>query len=73
MNNYIQKWMPPEEVASFATYLAHESSTVTGEAFAVGGGVVTRVVQAETAGVKDEVTLRPSGLNGWTRSSTPTS
>lgn len=44
MNNYIQKWMPPEEVASFATYLAHESSTVTGEAFAVGGGVVTRVV-----------------------------
>lgn len=43
----------PEHVAGFVAYLAHESATVSGQAFSVGGGVVARVVQAKTRGHVD--------------------
>lgn len=47
---FLQSHFPPEAVAAFATYLLHADTAITGEAFAVGGGLVARVVQAETAG-----------------------
>ncbi|GAB2658548.1 SDR family NAD(P)-dependent oxidoreductase [Prescottella soli] len=47
---FMQDHFPPEAVAAFAAYLLHADTTLTGEAFAVGGGLVSRVVQAETAG-----------------------
>lgn len=42
---------PPEEVASFVTWLCHRSCTVSGESFSVGGGRAARVVLAENRGV----------------------
>ncbi|EGD53867.1 SDR family oxidoreductase [Gordonia neofelifaecis] len=47
---FLQKHFPPEAVAAFAAYLLHAATDVTGECFAVGGGLVTRVVLAESAG-----------------------
>lgn len=52
---FIEAHFPPEAVAAFAAYLLHGDTTVTGEAFAVGGGLVSRVVQAETPGARAEV------------------
>ena len=49
-SDFISAHFPPEAVAAFATYLLHRDTTLTGEAFAVGGGLVSRVVQAETPG-----------------------
>ncbi|MDR2279440.1 MAG: SDR family oxidoreductase [Gordonia sp. (in: high G+C Gram-positive bacteria)] len=48
--DFIQNHFPPEAVAAFAAYLLHRDTRVTGEAFAVGGGQVTRVIQAESRG-----------------------
>lgn len=42
---------PPEDVASFVTWLCHPSCTVSGESFSVGGGRAARVVLAENRGV----------------------
>ncbi|WP_430331544.1 SDR family NAD(P)-dependent oxidoreductase [Rhodococcus sp. ACT016] len=47
---FMQEHFPPEAVAAFAAYLLHADTPLSGEAFAVGGGLVSRVVQAETAG-----------------------
>lgn len=47
---FIEAHFPPEAVAAFAAYLLHGDTPLTGEAFAVGGGLVSRVVQAETPG-----------------------
>ncbi|WP_418059211.1 SDR family NAD(P)-dependent oxidoreductase [Pimelobacter simplex] len=47
---FIEAHFPPEAVAAFAAYLLHADTTLSGEAFAVGGGLVSRVVQAETRG-----------------------
>lgn len=41
---FMAEFFPPEEVAPFVGYLAHPSVEVSGEAFAVGGGLVTRIV-----------------------------
>lgn len=49
---FMSTHFPPEAVAAFAGYLLHGDTTVTGEAFAAGGGLVTRVVQAETRGAQ---------------------
>lgn len=43
---------PPEDVASFVTWLCHRSCTVSGESFSVGGGRAARVVLAENRGVR---------------------
>ncbi|MDV6270943.1 SDR family NAD(P)-dependent oxidoreductase [Rhodococcus globerulus] len=48
--DFMQKHFPPEAVAAFAAYLLHADTELTGEAFAVGGGLVSRVVQAESPG-----------------------
>ena len=42
---------PPEDVASFVTWLCHRSCTVSGESFSVGGGRAARVVLSENRGV----------------------
>ncbi|PTR30307.1 hypothetical protein C8K36_102155 [Rhodococcus sp. OK519] len=47
---FMQVHFPPEAVAAFAAYLLHADTTLTGEVFTVGGGLVSRVVQAETPG-----------------------
>jgi len=47
---FMEKHFPPETVAAFAAYLLHADTSVSGECFAVGGGLVTRVVLAESAG-----------------------
>jgi NAD(P)-dependent dehydrogenase (short-subunit alcohol dehydrogenase family) len=41
---------PPERIAPVVAWLAHESTTITGECFAVGGGRAARVFLGETAG-----------------------
>lgn len=48
-------------VSSFVTYLLHSSCDVTGQGFAVGGGLVTRVVQAENAGA----TVDEASAEAW--------
>lgn len=47
---FMQTHFPPDAVAAFAAYLLHADTNLSGEVFAVGGGLVSRVVQAETAG-----------------------
>lgn len=47
---FMRRRFPPEAVGAFAVYLVHDRTTVSGEAFSVGGGLVSRVVQAETHG-----------------------
>ncbi len=42
---------PPEDVASFVTWLCHRSCAVSGESFSVGGGRAARVVLSENRGV----------------------
>ncbi|MFC7446491.1 SDR family oxidoreductase [Rhodococcus daqingensis] len=48
---FMQEHFPPEAVGAFALYLLHRDTALSGEAFTVGGGLVSRVVQAETRGV----------------------
>ena len=43
---------PPERVAPAVALLAHEDVPCTGEVFAAGGGRMTRIVYAETAGAR---------------------
>jgi len=47
---FMQAHFPPDAVAAFAAYLLHADTALTGEVFTVGGGLVSRVVQAETPG-----------------------
>lgn len=58
---FMAEFFPPEEVAPFVAYLAHADAEISGEAFAVGGGLVTRIVQAETTGVS----ARGSSVTDW--------
>ncbi|MFE3292057.1 SDR family NAD(P)-dependent oxidoreductase [Rhodococcus sp. NPDC059234] len=47
---FMQDRFPPEAVGAFAVYLLHRDTELSGEAFTVGGGLVSRVIQAETHG-----------------------
>ncbi|WP_018178123.1 SDR family oxidoreductase [Jongsikchunia kroppenstedtii] len=47
---FMTEHFPPEAVAAFAAYLLHADTSLSGECFAVGGGLVTRIVLAESAG-----------------------
>jgi NAD(P)-dependent dehydrogenase (short-subunit alcohol dehydrogenase family) len=49
--NFLETYFPPERVAPFVVWLAHESTAVTGETFSVGGHRAARVVLGECAGV----------------------
>ncbi|WP_305094523.1 SDR family oxidoreductase [Prescottella sp. R16] len=47
---FMRTHFPARAVAAFAAYLLHTETVVSGESFTVGGGLVSRVVQAETQG-----------------------
>jgi NAD(P)-dependent dehydrogenase (short-subunit alcohol dehydrogenase family) len=48
---FLETYFPPEEVAPFVAFLAHESTTITGETFSVGANRAARVFLAECPGV----------------------
>jgi len=50
LSDYVDQFFPPADVAAFVAWLVHESTTVTGEAFVVGGGVARRIVMAVSRG-----------------------
>lgn len=47
---FMTEHFPPEAVAAFALYLLHADTAISGEGFAVGGGLVSRLILAETGG-----------------------
>ena len=49
--DWLRKTMSPEQVAVAAAYLLSEDCTVNGEAFALGGGRIARVVLSEAEGI----------------------
>jgi NAD(P)-dependent dehydrogenase (short-subunit alcohol dehydrogenase family) len=48
---WLIRTMPPEKVSAGAAYLMSEDCTINGEIFALGGGRISRITFAETAGV----------------------
>jgi NAD(P)-dependent dehydrogenase (short-subunit alcohol dehydrogenase family) len=50
---YMKQSMPPRLAAPVAAYLAHESCSITGEILTAAGGIVNRLVVANTAGIND--------------------
>jgi NAD(P)-dependent dehydrogenase (short-subunit alcohol dehydrogenase family) len=52
--NFLVDFYPPEAVAPFVAWLAHEETDVNGEAFSVGGGRAARVFLGEAEGVTVE-------------------
>jgi len=54
MQRRMAERLDPDLVAPTVAWLVHESCTVTGEAFCVGAGKVTRAFMAETEGYLDQ-------------------
>jgi NAD(P)-dependent dehydrogenase (short-subunit alcohol dehydrogenase family) len=52
LSEYVDRYFPPSDVAAFVAFMVHESSTITGQTFVVGGGAARRVVLAESRGVR---------------------
>ncbi len=48
---FLETYFPPDKVAPFVVFLAHESTTITGETFSVGADRAARVFLAECRGV----------------------
>jgi NAD(P)-dependent dehydrogenase (short-subunit alcohol dehydrogenase family) len=48
---FLETYFPPEKVAPFVAFLAHESTTISGETFSVGADRAARVFLAECPGV----------------------
>lgn len=48
---FLETYFPPDKVAPFVAFLAHESTTITGETFSVGADRAARVFLAECPGV----------------------
>jgi NAD(P)-dependent dehydrogenase (short-subunit alcohol dehydrogenase family) len=53
---FLETYFPPEKVAPFVVFLAHESTTVNGETFSVGADRAARVFLAECPGVVSDGT-----------------
>ncbi len=49
----LAEWLSPEQIAGLVAYLAHPSCPTTGELFNAGGGLISRVVLAASAGVQE--------------------
>ena len=49
--SFLETWFPPEKVAPFVVFLAHESTRINGETFSVGADRAARVFLAECPGV----------------------
>jgi NAD(P)-dependent dehydrogenase (short-subunit alcohol dehydrogenase family) len=60
--DYVDEFFPPAEVASFVAWLVHESNTISGETFIVGGGAARRVVLAVSRGAR---VPNDSGPEAW--------
>src|SRR3954452_14427677 len=48
---FLETYFPPDKVAPFVVYLAHESTIISGETFSVGADRAARVFLAECPGV----------------------
>ncbi len=57
---FLETYFPPEKVAPFVVFLAHESNIITGETFSVGADRAARVFLAECPGVLGDGT--PEGF-----------
>jgi len=53
---FLETYFPPDKVAPFVVFLAHETTTVTGETFSVGADRAARVFLAECPGVHGDGT-----------------
>src|SRR3954453_3808247 len=53
---FLETYFPPDKVAPFVAFLAHESTTITGATFSVGADRAARVFLAESAGVQSDGT-----------------
>src|SRR3954468_20854179 len=53
---FLETYFPPEKVAPFVVFLAHESTTISGETFSVGADRAARVFLAECPGVQSDGT-----------------
>jgi NAD(P)-dependent dehydrogenase (short-subunit alcohol dehydrogenase family) len=51
---FLETYFPPEKVAPFVVFLAHESTTISGETFSVGADRAARVFLAESPGVRSD-------------------
>ena len=49
---FLETYFPPEKVAPFVAFLAHESCTINGETFSVGADRAARVFLAECPGCR---------------------
>jgi NAD(P)-dependent dehydrogenase (short-subunit alcohol dehydrogenase family) len=58
--SFLETWFPPEKVAPFVVFLAHESTTINGETFSVVAARSARVFLAECPGVLGDGT--PEGF-----------
>jgi len=58
--SFLETYFPPEKVAPFVAFLAHETCTITGETFSVGADRAARVFLAECPGVVSDGT--PEGF-----------
>jgi NAD(P)-dependent dehydrogenase (short-subunit alcohol dehydrogenase family) len=53
---FLETYFPPDKVAPFVVYLAHESTAISGETFSVGADRAARVFLAECGGVQSDGT-----------------
>lgn len=53
---FLETYFLPDQVAPFVAFLAHESTTITGETFSVGADRAARVFLAECPGVQSDGT-----------------
>jgi NAD(P)-dependent dehydrogenase (short-subunit alcohol dehydrogenase family) len=53
---FLETYFPPDKVAPFVVFLAHEGTAISGETFSVGADRAARVFLAECAGVQSDGT-----------------
>jgi NAD(P)-dependent dehydrogenase (short-subunit alcohol dehydrogenase family) len=53
---FLETYFPPEKVAPFVVFLAHETTSISGETFSVGADRAARVFLAECPGVRGDGT-----------------
>jgi NAD(P)-dependent dehydrogenase (short-subunit alcohol dehydrogenase family) len=58
--SFLETYFPPDKVAPFVVFLAHQSTTINGETFSVGADRAARVFLAESPGVVGDGT--PEGF-----------
>jgi NAD(P)-dependent dehydrogenase (short-subunit alcohol dehydrogenase family) len=58
--SFLETYFPPDKVAPFVVFLAHQSTTINGETFSVGADRAARVFLAECPGVVSDGT--PEGF-----------